>query len=443
MKGRFLRRFFSPKRRRLLKHMGFSLLALILFLVIISFILEQLERRKLIETERPDDHVLYAPLNIFTIDNTPNGPFYRIVAREMMPLRFPVDKPENTFRIAITGSSFAMGTPYVHPNWEAWNESYLGYGGIPDWLRAELTLRYPSQRIEVLNLAAGAQNTYRIKEIVKDIMEINPDLLILATGNNEGYVPETRFNQDLQRWIIYRALKKVLLPEPSLEERSYFTPQDPDTAKIEHGYRQNIEEMITTTREHRVPLLLATLPINLKYHGYVNTHGEPPVYPQDDPYLKQGLKLAMDGNCEQAVEVFAQSENQLFAAFEIAKCLERLERYTEAREFYKIYVQQNPLNRIRPSYNVFLREVSQQEGVYLADLEKTLEDLSPHGLPDPHYFHDYCHMTWKGYQLMSQTISDTIIANHLLTGKTGEPLPRPSREEMIQRFGMERLLTVK
>lgn len=437
------RRIFTPQRRRRLKRLMFSLIVLVAFLLIVSFILEQLEHRRVIDTVRPDDRVALTADKVFEREPTAEGPVFRTVAGELIPQTFPVRKTEKTFRIAVTGGSFIMGTPYLHQNWKDWDEHYLGYGGIPDWLRAELTLRYPSKRIEVLNLAAGGQNTFRVKRIVRDIMEIEPDLVVLAVGNNEGYVPATRFNQELHRWILYRALKKTLLPEPGPAERSYFTPQDPDTAKIESGFRQNVEEMIAVAREHHVPLLLATLPINLKYHSYVDAHGEPPAYPRDDPFLGQGLQLAVNGRCEQALEAFARSEHQAFAAFEIARCLERLERYAEAREFYKIYVQQNPLNRTRPSYNAFLREASRREGVYLADLEKAMEDLSPHGLPAPRYFLDYCHLNWKGYHLMSRPIIEVIVANQLIPGAANEPLPPPTREEMIRRFGMERLLKTR
>ncbi|MCZ7587074.1 MAG: hypothetical protein M5R36_29085 [Deltaproteobacteria bacterium] len=134
-----------------------------------------------------------------------------------------------------------MGTPYQHqtPTYH----SRIGFGDIPNWVRAELEMRFPSRTIEVLNAGAGSQNSSAVRHVTGELLKLDLDLLIVMTGNNEGYVAQTPFNEPLQRWIVYRTMKKALLSKPDPLDRSYFTPQDEDTRKIEENFRSNLRRI--------------------------------------------------------------------------------------------------------------------------------------------------------------------------------------------------------
>ncbi len=88
-------------------------------------------------------------------------------------------------------------------------------------------------------------------------------MIFVATGNNEGYLPATTFNQELHKWILYRVMKKALLSEPRPEQRSYFTPQNPDALAISKSFQKNIHRIVKIANELNIPLFLATLPIHL------------------------------------------------------------------------------------------------------------------------------------------------------------------------------------
>ncbi len=400
-------------------------------------ILRMAEKGKVLNLKRPDDRVAAPPTDLLGVVNTPEGPFYKIDSSYMMPSSFPAAKSDTTFRIIVVGGSFALGTPYLHQSLSG----KPGYGGIPDWLRAELALRYPSRNIEVINCAAGAQNSTRVYWIIRDLFKANPDLFIVLTGNNEGYLPATNFNEDLHRWILYRALKKAILPEIKLEDRSYFAPQDENTKKIQNRFQGNIQRIVRVIRDHDIDLLLATLPINLKYdHFDVGTQGEPIPYPKDDELIAKGRKLYDEGKYEEALKEYAASPNQAFASFFTAQSLEALGRYEQAGDFYKVFTENNPLNRMRPSFNEFIRNIGEAENIPVADLEKALEDSSPHGIPTPNLFVDYCHMTWSGYQLMAGRIAETLIGAGLIKGAESEPLPPPDIEQMIEANGWRDIL---
>jgi hypothetical protein len=415
----------------------FSLVPAAAFLLAATALLNFLEAHRFINTVRPDDRVASRP--VWLVDQCRiNGKKYWRTAPTrisgMIDNVFPVEKDPDAFRVVVTGGSFAMGSPWVFQG----GKGETGFGSIPDWIRAELTERYPSRRIEVINGGIGGGASPAVRFAVAEFAKVNPDLIVVATGNNEGYVATTFLNPTLHEWVFYRAMKKILLGNPAPEERSWFMPQDPDTVAIARKYEANIRGIVETARARRIPLVLATLPINLKWHGVVGLHGSEPPLP-DDADIEAGLREVQLGHYETAIEHFLRSRNPGHAAWFIAVCEEKLGQFDAARESYKIHVQFNPSNRARPSYNEFVRGIARQDGVHLADLEKRLEALSPNGLPAPMWFVDYCHMTWQGYAEMGREIVRVIVADGLVPGAEGEPLPPPTQEAMIVRNGWQTL----
>jgi len=420
-----------PKpKRSLVRRLLFAVIPLILLLAVATIVLSALEEKKIIDTERIDDRVAYPPSNWLHKEKTPEGERWRIENEVMVKSSFAMPKPENTLRIVVAGGSFAMGTPYIHQNSD--HPGYIGYGDISNWIQAELEMRYPSRTIEVINAAAGAQNSRRVYHTVKELIHAQPDAILVATGNNEGFIPASEINEQLHRWIVYRALKRTLRPGAELAKRSYFMPQHPESKAVEQHFKNNIRAMIKLAQETDAPLLLATLPINLKYEGDSPGVDHIP-FPADDEFLQNGLLLQQQGKHEEAIEQFQQSNHHAHSAQLIAQSLEQLGRYRQAKEFYKLSVELNPKNRMRPSFNLFLRQICDEYDVMMADFERIAVKNSPHGLPGDELFADYCHMRWRGYYLCAREAVRQMINHDLIDGRFGEPKSRPAAEEIIKK----------
>ena len=444
------------QKKQTFKKILFSLIVLALIFIFATVVLEIFEKSGIISTEREDDRVAYPPAQLLRTEKGPNPEdtpspnafirvdkdsgirnYYEIADPYMVKSRFSVRKPRKTFRMFITGGSFAMGYPYNNQGQEE-----ILPGSIASWVRAELQMRFPSLKIEIINAATGGQNSFRVRSIVETLSKVDADLILLATGNNEGYVPETRFNQALHKWIVYRAMKKSLLPEMEPEKRSYFSPQTAPAQVICSNYKTNIHVMIESVLANKNHLALATLPINLKYSGPdPHATGDGLAFPEKDKWIEAGLKLQKAGKFTKAIDKFTKSEHQAYAAKLIGECFEALGNGEKAREFYKVYAENNPLNRMRPSFNQFIRKVADENPqVFLVDLERQMEAISPIGIPGDLYFTDYCHLDWEGYKKIAEWIVDVLIEKHLIRGRTEEPLRRPSTEEMIDRFGFHALI---
>jgi hypothetical protein len=72
-------------------------------------------------------------------------------------------------------------------------------------------------------------------------------------------------------------------------------------------------------------------------------------------------------------------------------------------------------------------------------MEKALDDVSSHGIPNPDIYIDYCHMTWWGYHLMAEQVVDAIIASGLIDRGKTQPNPRPTARQIIEHFGWQAL----
>ena len=125
------------------------------------------------------------------------------------------------------------------------------------------------------------------------------------------------------------------------------------------------------------------------------------------------------------------------AAFYIALILEKQQNYKEAQEYYFIHVENMPKNRIRPSFNEFLRKTADEEGLYLVDIDRALRSHSPSGIASPGLFTDYCHLTLEGYYLAGQELLKVLLESKLIPIRTTDPLPAPTAEEIIDTYNWQ------
>ena len=172
--------------------LAFSTITVLTLLVGGNAVIEWAERRGAVNTQIPGEVVQTVDEPIFEED----GPWYRTSTYgqgSVVSSRFSRDK-EQRWRMFVLGGSFAMGTPYVNGE-----EPQSGSeGGIASWLQGNLSARFP-ESIEIVNAAAGGQDSRRVLEIGRETLELQPDLLLIAMGNNEGNLGEDRVRANLSK----------------------------------------------------------------------------------------------------------------------------------------------------------------------------------------------------------------------------------------------------
>jgi tetratricopeptide (TPR) repeat protein len=88
---------------------------------------------------------------------------------------FKKKKDSNTLRIFVLGESTTIGYPYFHN------------GSFHRWLQYRLIHAYPDKNFEIINLSLTAVNSYTVLDFAKEVVNYEPDAVLIYTGHNEFY----------------------------------------------------------------------------------------------------------------------------------------------------------------------------------------------------------------------------------------------------------------
>ena len=103
--------------------------------------------------------------------------YFRHQAGAPVPMAdlFRAEKKPGTYRIFVQGGSTAAGFPYGHG------------GAFSRMLEQRLQATFPETAIEVVNVSLDATNSYTLRDLVPEILEQDPDAILLYAGHNEYY----------------------------------------------------------------------------------------------------------------------------------------------------------------------------------------------------------------------------------------------------------------
>src|ERR1700676_3335273 len=88
---------------------------------------------------------------------------------------FEKEKDPNTCRIFVLGESTTIGYPYFHN------------GSFHRWLQYRLMNSFPERKFEIVNLSLTAVNSYTVLGFAKEVVNYEPDAILVYTGHNEYY----------------------------------------------------------------------------------------------------------------------------------------------------------------------------------------------------------------------------------------------------------------
>ncbi|NQV32511.1 MAG: SGNH/GDSL hydrolase family protein, partial [Phycisphaeraceae bacterium] len=202
--------------------------------------------------------------------------------RYFCPQTFSAIKDANTFRIFCLGGSTVQGRPYSVET------------SFSTWLKLNLEVLCPEKNIEMVNCGGISYASYRLIPMMQELLEYEPDLLILCTGQNEFLEERTyhrikRIPRPLiglhqallyvrtynlaNRWLASRQKRTEPTPslsaevQPRLDMKSGLETyhRDPvlhDSIMAEFSY--NLEVLIGKAQRANVPMILMNPVSNLK-----------------------------------------------------------------------------------------------------------------------------------------------------------------------------------
>jgi len=316
------------------------------------------------------------------------------------------NKDEGSFRIFVMGSSSVVGFPY-DPNLM-----------FPRILQSRLQLAYPQKRIEVINTAITAINSYTLLDFTKEILAEKPDAILIYAGHNEYYgafgvgsnegigenrnlvllhlkLMDLRFYQLIRNSINRFSVRK---PNPDdakkpktlmsrMVKNAEIAYQSEEYRLGLEQYRANMTSILQLANDNGVKVFIGTLVSNLE---------------DLKPFGSD-----CSGENENAENMFqmAQIEKQK-GNYKLAN-----ELFTKARDYDCIRF------RASSDINKSIVELAAKFGADLVPVEQVFIENSPNGIIGNSLLTEHVHPNISGYFLMSEVFYKSIVNSKILSSE--------------------------
>ena len=344
------------------------------------------------------------------------------LARAPAPFSFPAEKEPGTFRIFVLGGSAAAGDPEP-----AYSFSRL--------LHFSLSAASPQQSVEVINASITAVNSHVLRRMMKEIRDLEPDLVILYLGHNEvvgPYGPASLFGRftpsrlDIalrtairssrvgQLWshFLHRAGMGTAAPEAWQGMRMFLdrqlTADDPRLEPTYRHFRGNLRAMLREARRASAHVILCTVASDLRDCPPFASLAAPPLTEPDAARLRAVLD---EGTLASLAEARTLAPSYAEAHYRWALLVEA-DAPDQAADAYRLARDQDTLRfRADSRINALIREVAGEaaaEHVTLLDIEQAADRHPADSWPS--LFLDHVHFTYEGNRWMAAQLHDTLQA---------------------------------
>jgi tetratricopeptide (TPR) repeat protein/lysophospholipase L1-like esterase len=347
---------------------------------------------------------------------------------------FDIIKRKNAFRVFVMGGSSAQGFPFS-PN-----------GTFSRYIRDRLELIYPDKYIEVINLSITATNSYTIRDLLPDVIEQKPDLILIYAGHNEYYgafgvgstenIGNSRVLVNSLIWLnkfksvelmrncvtaimtlfssgakqethrggtlMARIVKEQLIP---FNSESYIVG-------IEQ-FNGNLEKIFQMTKEAGVPVVMGTLVSNLKDQKPFISVGNESNYYADSVYLKALNQLRL-GNTNFADSLFRKAKD------------------LDALRF-----------RAPEKINEIIKKLFEKYNCGFINVDSIFNSKSPDEIVGNNLIVDHLHPSLEGYLLMGRTYFETMQTTGFLPDYEPLPITDAQQDSLVtHNFAFSRLDSV-
>jgi lysophospholipase L1-like esterase len=364
------------------------------------------------------------------------------------PESFAAAKPASEFRIFVLGGSTVQGCPWAIDT------------SFTTWLELHLNAADPSRNYEVVNCGGVSYATYRLVPILREVLQYQPDLIVLCEGHNEfledrSYAPLRSqpaalawAERQVSRLRTYNVLRDSALGvaaankstagkrpvlgaevDARLDWRDGLAKyhRDPTwrAAVIAH-FDDSLRRIVRITRDAKVPLVLVSPPANLEWPPFKSEHRADITAAQCDKFdsLLRQAREECAGDLPQALRVLEQAaaidDQYAEVHYQIGICRLELGAPSEA---YPALIKAKeldvcPLRMLEPM-RAALHAIADDTHTPLVDAEALFASQSRSGFPDRQWLVDHVHPTISGHQLLADTLAEKLVALGLVRRDAG------------------------
>lgn len=332
------------------------------------------------------------------------------------------EKKPNSFRVFVVGASSAAGYPY------------LSSASFSKFVRKKLEIFYPEKVIEVCNISMSAINSYAIRDLMPEIINKQPDLVLIYLGHNEYYgalgvgslesLGSSRFIVNTTLW-----LNKFKTTELLRNIIKYFSGMFSSDSQVNGGtlmaqmakdklikynsdiywngikqFKGNLHDILEMCKDANIPVITSTLACNLKNQKpFVSVKDSK--YPPADDVFKNAEEKLESGDID-----------SVKALFIYAKDLDAL-RFRAPQEI------NNVISRLCDEFNY---------PVIKSDSLLNVE--SNDGIVGDNLMTDHLHPTVKGYQLIGNLFFSAMERNGFLPSKETPDIDERTADSLVYAY---------
>lgn len=340
---------------------------------------------------------------------------------------FKKEKSKNSFRIFIQGGSTAAGFPYGR------------WGSLQGMLEQRFKRLYPNKEIEIINTAMAAVNSYTLLDFVDEIIEHQPDLVLIYAGHNEylgimgvgsafaakGGRFATLLHLKCKDWRLYQLLQKIYYlafapdAQPSKTNKTLMSQVARekeihlDSDLYQQGIKQftgNLSLILEKYQAAGIPVVLGNL--------VSNESGQIPfssVNTVDWQAYKAGLtKNNADAEIARLNNI-AADQKSAENYYQLALNLQLLARYKEAKQAFVLAKDHDLLRFRAPSrFNEVITNLAKKYNVSVADVQGVFKRHSANAIIGNNLVLEHLHPTVEGYFLLAEAYVELISQQRLI-----------------------------
>ncbi len=361
----------------------------------------------------------------------------------------PAEKAKGTYRIFVLGESAAMGDP---------DPAY----SFSRYLEVMLAQRFPDRKFEVFNTGSVAINSHVSLLVAKGLAKLQPDVVILYSGNNEvvgPYGPGTVLSSSgmwlpaVRASIWFRSTRVgQLLTRLGAQKQEwggmemFLDKQVPATSPLlQYAYTNfdsNLRDTITASHNAGARVIVSTVATNLKDCAPFSSQHRDGLS-QDDlrswsTLVNEGIRLEGIGDFAQALQVYRQAsaidDQYAELEFRIARCLEKTGDTQQAAEHF---ARARDLDTLRFRADSRINQINRSAaaaGAEVVDAEALFAQQSPAGAPGSDLVYEHVHMTPAGNYLLARAMF-----RNIATQTSGQPV---TDDQIPSEAQCERLLAL-
>ena len=354
---------------------------------------------------------------------------------------FRAHKPDNAVRLVVQGGSSAAGFPY-------------GFGGsLTGMLEQRLRRSFPEREVEVINTAMSAVNTYTLLDFADEIIEQQPDAVLIYAGHNEylgilgvgsaylgGRSPVlTRAYLVLRKLHLFQAMQRLFGradaaghgagdPQGTMMSRVAKEKNIAYGSKLYRAgveqFRTNLGRLVRRYERAGIPVFVGTL--------VSNERAQPPftssLSPRTDREEWQRRHDAAAGQLESdpaaavsaARALVEYDERSADAWFLAARAFEAGGDRDQARGAYQAARDRDGLRFRAPGeFNRIIRALGGDNAI-VVDVEQAFRAQADNAILGETLLLEHVHPSLRGYFVLADAYYDALLA-HGLPGRPSQP----------------------